>query len=209
MSVPTAIIERMFDDAVGQSPGGATSSPSAAAVVTQWTSALQDGTRPVEDAGRIDLLRALEDLKNAAAAAQADAARDLDASQKALQAAAGDPVRQRGRGVAAQIALARRDSHHCGTQHLGLASVLHEMPQAASAFRRGRVGEWRMQLLLRETACLSAEHRLAVDEELASDPARLEAMGERELVKAAMTSPPGWTPQPWRRGVAGRRRTAG
>ena len=141
----------------------------------------------MEDSGRIDLLRALEDLKNAAAAAQADVTRDLDASQRALQAAAGDPARQRGRGVAAQIALARRESHHRGTQHLGLARVLHEMPQAASAFRRGRISEWRMQLLLRETACLSAEHRLGVDEELASDPARLEAMGERELVKAAMT----------------------
>ena len=49
---------------------------------------------------------------------------DFDASQRAEQARAGVPAGQQGRGVAAQVALARRESPHRGQQHLGLARVL-------------------------------------------------------------------------------------
>lgn len=58
----------------------------------------------------VDQLRALEELKAAAAAAQARIAADLDASVRAAHAAARLPVEQQGRGVAGQIALARRES---------------------------------------------------------------------------------------------------
>ena len=36
--------------------------------------------------------------------------------------------------------------------------------------------------MVRETACLSLEHRMLLDEEIAGTPARIEAMGDRELV---------------------------
>ena len=82
------------------------------------------------DAERIDLISALESVKGAAAAAQARLAVDFAASQEAVQAAAEMPARDRGRGVAAQVALARRESPHRGSRHLGFArAMVHEMPQ--------------------------------------------------------------------------------
>ena len=97
------------------------------------------------------------------------------------------PAERQGRGVAAQVALARRESPHRGQQHLQLARVLHrgELPHAQAAFTAGRITEWKVTLLARETACLSLADRLAVDAELAANPDRIEAMGDGELVAEA------------------------
>lgn len=60
--------------------------------------------------------------------------------------------------MAAEIALARRESPHRGQQHLGLARILTaEMPHTMAAFRAGRITEWRATLLVREAACLSLD----------------------------------------------------
>lgn len=100
-----------------------------ARAVTRWISELRGLATDVTDAERIDQLRALEGVKAAAAAAQARIAVDLDASQRATQAAAGVSTRLQGRGVAAQIGLARRESPNRGAHHLGLGKVLvAEMP---------------------------------------------------------------------------------
>ncbi|CAN5270175.1 hypothetical protein BH20ACT5_BH20ACT5_23760 [soil metagenome] len=54
--------------------------------------------------------------------------------------------------MAAQIALARRESPHRGAHHLGLAKVLAtEMPDTMAALRAGRITEWRATILARET----------------------------------------------------------
>ncbi|MGJ7442355.1 HNH endonuclease [Aquipuribacter sp. MA13-6] len=138
-----------------------------------------------DDADRIDLIRALEVVKAAASAAQACLAADLDASQRQEQAAAGVPAAERGRGVAAQVALARRDSPHRGGRHLGLAKALvHEMPHTLAALQAGRISEWRAAILVRETAVLTADDRAAVDLELAGSAERvevLEQLGDRAL----------------------------
>jgi hypothetical protein len=136
----------------------------------------------VSDAERVDQLRALEEVKAAAAAAQARVTVGLDASQRAAQAAAGVPAAQLGRGVAAQIGPARRESPYRGGQHLVLAKVLHaEMPHTRAALERGRISEWRALLLVRETACLSLEHRQEIDALLAADPVLLEGWGDKRL----------------------------
>ena len=97
--------------------------------------------RDVSDAERVDQLRALEELKAAAAAAQARIAVDLDVSQRREQEAAGVPAARRGQGVGAQVALARRESAHQGGRLLGLAKALVlEMPHTYAALR-GRVAE--------------------------------------------------------------------
>src|SRR5512141_2660168 len=88
----------------------------------------------VTDAERVDQLRALEELKSAAAAAQARVTVAFDRSQRALQQAAGVLAGKVGAGVAAQVALARRDSPVKGARHLGLAHALvDEMPHTLSA----------------------------------------------------------------------------
>lgn len=140
----------------------------------------------LDDPARIDLIRALEELSCAAAGAQAVLTADLDDSQRADQAARGVPAAHRGRGVAAQVALARRESPHRGQQHLGLAKILRsELPHTLQAFRAGRITEWTAMLVARETACLGLEDRATVDLELAGNPDRIEAMGDRELIREA------------------------
>ncbi|WP_219414514.1 HNH endonuclease [Pseudonocardia nigra] len=56
------------------------------------------------------------------------------------------------------------------------------MPHTLAALERGIISEWRATLLVRETACLSAEHRREIDAQLAGDPAALEGLGDRRLV---------------------------
>ena len=138
-----------------------------------------------DDAARIDAIRALEELTCAAAARQAELTAAFDASRRAEEAARGVPADRQGRGVASEIALARRESPHRGQQHLGLAKILTtEMPHTMAAFRAGRITEWRATILVRETACLALPERRHVDAALARDAHALEQMGDREVVSA-------------------------
>ena len=91
--------------------------------------------RPCADgAALIDQLRELEDLKSAAAALQARIAVAFDADQRRSQREAGVPAGELGKGVAAQIALARRESPARGGRLLGLAKALAtEMPHTLTA----------------------------------------------------------------------------
>lgn len=162
----------------------ATTLPSPAEVGA-WTRRLAGSGRQLDDAGRIDLLRALEELKCAAEGAQAEVTADFDRSQRAAATRRGEPAERQGRGIAHQVALARRESPHRGQRHVGLARILRiELPCTRAALRSGRITEWKAMLVARETACLSLEHRMTVDELIAGDPAKIEAMGERELVGA-------------------------
>ncbi|MET3921605.1 hypothetical protein ABIB26_002553 [Arthrobacter sp. UYEF20] len=140
-------------------------------------------------AGLIDQLRQLEDLKSAAAALQARVAVAFDAAQRRVQRAAGMPAAELGAGVAAQIALARRESPARGGRLLGLANALvTEMPHTLAALDTGQLNEWRATLLVKETACLSAADRCAVDEELAADTGTFAGAGDRAIVAAARAS---------------------
>lgn len=147
-------------------------------------------TRPAADsAGMIDQLRELEDLKSAAAARQARIAVAFDVKQRSEQARAGVPTEQQGAGVAAQIALARRESPAKGSRLLGLAKALvTEMPHTLAGLQSGQLNEWRATLLVRETACLSAADRSAVDEELASDVGTFSGAGDRAVIAAARSA---------------------
>ncbi len=152
-------------------------------------SAALEAPSGMDDAGRVDAIRALERLGCVVSAAQAQLAAELDASQCAEQVAAGVPRAQRGRGVAAQVAWARRESPHRGQRHLGLARVVpSELPHSWSAWCAGSITEWKVTLIARETACLARHDRLEVDSVVAGDPARLESMGERELVAAVQAA---------------------
>ncbi len=156
--------------------------------VTTWRAQISSAVSTptgLDDSSRIDAIRSLEQLVCAATAAQAALQAEFDESQRAEQAVAGVPAAQRGRGVAAQVALARRESHHRGQRHLGLAKVVStELPHTWSAWRDGRITEWKATLMARETACLTREDRAAVDAAVAGDAGRLERMGDRELAVA-------------------------
>lgn len=150
------------------------------------SSSIEAGSE-LSDPERVDALRALERLSCVVTAAQARLARDFDASQRAEQGAVGVPSARRGRGVAEQVALARRESPHRGRQHLALAKIVQsELPHTWTAWRTGRITEWKATIVARETACLDLESRLAVDQHVASDPSAIEAMGDRELAGACL-----------------------
>jgi hypothetical protein len=134
----------------------------------------------------IERIAELERIKSAAAAGQVRAAAALDVMRRADEAAAGVPAAQRGRGVASEVALARRDSPARGGRHLGLAKALvHEMPHTLAALECGALSEWRATLIVRESACLDVEDRRTLDAELCADPASLNGMGDARVVAAA------------------------
>ncbi len=139
-----------------------------------------------ESAWLIAEIRALEDRKSALAARQARLSVAFDLLQRREQADAGMPAAELGAGVAAQIALARRESPAKGGRLLGLAKALvTEMPHTLAALETGQLNEWRATLLVRETACLTAEDRAAVDEELAPDAGTFDGAGDRKIIAAA------------------------
>src|SRR5271163_4216041 len=127
----------------------------------------------------VERIAVLERVKSAAAAGQARAAAALDAARRAAEAATGVPAANRGRGVASEVALARRDSPARGGRHLGFAKALvNEMPHTLAALDQGLLSEWRATLIVRESACLDIEDRRVLDAELCGDPADLEGMGD-------------------------------
>ena len=172
--------------------GGPTEAPDEAGrgITVRDLIGLLASIRPCDDsAALIDQVRDLEDLKSAAAALQASSSVAFDVQQRRAQAEAGLPAAELGKGVAAQIALARRESPARGGRLLGLAKALvTEMPHTLAALHTGQLNEWRATLLVRETACLSAADRCAVDEELAADTGTLAGAGDRTIVAAARTA---------------------
>src|SRR5450830_560353 len=141
---------------------------------------------PADAAAIIDEMRDLEDRKSAMAARQGRLAVALDVVRRREQADAGIPEDRIGAGVGAEVALARRESPAKGSRLLGLARALViEMPHTLAALETGRFSEWRATLLVRETACLPAADRAAVDEELAAHTGTFDGAGDRAIIAAA------------------------
>ena len=144
------------------------------------------GDAPEDGARLIAEIRSLEDRKSALSARQARLSVAFDLLQRRDQADAGMPAAELGAGVGAQIALARRESPARGGRLLGLAKALvTEMPHTLTALQTGQLNEWRATLLVRETSCLTAADRAAVDAELAADTGTFAGAGDRSLAAAA------------------------
>jgi hypothetical protein len=139
-----------------------------------------------DEAAYIEQIAWLERVKSAAAAGQARAAAALADKRRADEAAAGVPRAKQGRGVAGEVALARRDSPARGGRHLGFAKALVcEMPHTLAALQCGALSEWRATLIVRESACLDVEDRRRLDAELCGDVGRLDGMGDARITAAA------------------------
>ena len=146
------------------------------------TLAVHDGAG-LSEAELIDHIGLMEQLKSGLAASQARLTDTLAEKRVAREEAAGIPAEQRGRGLAAEVALARRESPVRGARSLGLARALvHELPHTLAALTRGEISEWRATLVARETAVLSQVHRIRVDHELAG---RLTGAGDRQVADLA------------------------
>ena len=138
------------------------------------------GAGPVE---LVDTIAQLERLKNAAAAAQARATVELREIREVEARSTGRSVQRVAGSVAGEIGLARHESPHRASTLAGLAGVLAaEMPHTMRAFTTGDVSEWRATIMVRETACLSREHRMAADAELGP---KLATLSTREIASEA------------------------
>jgi len=139
-----------------------------------------------DEAALIEQIAWLERVKSAASAGQARAAAALDEKRCADEAAAGVPKAAQGKGLASEVALARRDSPVRGGRHLGLAKALvHEMPHTLAALECGALSEWRATLIARESACLEVEDRRRLDAEPCADVSKLDGMGDARITAAA------------------------
>ena len=140
----------------------------------------------MDESALVEEISRLERVKSAAAAGQARAAAALDEMRRADEAAAGVPRARQGRGLASEIALARRDSPVRGGTHLGLAKALvYEMPHTLAALECGALSEWRATLIVRESACLDVEHRRALDAEMCADVSKLDGRGDARITADA------------------------
>ncbi|WP_293237210.1 DUF222 domain-containing protein [Mycolicibacterium sp.] len=135
-----------------------------------------------DEAALVDRIAELERSKSAAAAEQAVLTAELDAKRRSREAAQGVPAARRGKGLASEIALARRDSPNRGGRHLGFARALvHEMPHTLAALAGGLLSEWRATLIVRESACLSIQDRRTLDARMCADQAGLEGKGDKRI----------------------------
>lgn len=140
----------------------------------------------LDQAGIVARIAELERRKSAGAAEQARLSVALDTARRAAEEAAGMPARRRGRGVGAEIALARRDAPNCGNRHLGFARALVlEMPHTLAALEAGQLSEWRATLIVRESACLTVEDRRTLDEEMCADQSALDGLGDARIAADA------------------------
>ncbi|WP_256840256.1 HNH endonuclease [Ornithinimicrobium faecis] len=162
--------------------------PLTAAEVTGWLRrlAVGGGLAPLgaTAAGDLcDLLGALESVKNATSAAQARATVLAAEALTEAAVAGGTPEATADKGVAQQLALARRESPFAGRRHVGFArAVVSEMPCTHAALTAGLISEWTATQIVKETACLSLAHRQAVDAHLEG---RFGTDSHRALVAAA------------------------
>ncbi len=182
-------------------PSAAVTATEIAALATKLAEVEAADSIEVPAGERIDQLRALEELKASAAAAQARvtaalaAEEDRQARQRA-EAAAGvsaeaegfeawrarrDAERSRP-PVGAQVALARRLSPHQGAKQLSIATALvDEMPATLAALEVGLISEWRASIIVRESSHLSRTDRRLLDAEIGADPDQLASFGDKEL----------------------------
>ena len=122
-----------------------------------------------EDFDKITQLEKIESLDSVLAAARARVMVDFDRSQRDEQGQQGVRSRQRGRGIADQIALARRISPTKASRDLAFARALRDdLPATQELLSRGRISEQAAQAVHRETDHLDRLRRQAVDAEVAS-----------------------------------------
>ncbi|NLG22899.1 MAG: DUF222 domain-containing protein [Actinomycetales bacterium] len=165
-----------------------TTKPVTAAELTEFTRRLAGGAdvtslRDVSPADLCDVITGLENIKNAAAAAQARATDTVVNTLRDQAIADGVPRKRADKGLRAQLGLARRQSPQSASRHIGFSHALvHEMPYTHAAMTDGVLTEWTATELVRETACLTSEQRTTVDVRLA---ARLRVDSHKKLVAAA------------------------
>lgn len=150
----------------------------------------------LDEAESVSRLTLLEEIKSACTAAQVRETANLDDLRAADEASRNIPERRRGRGLAAEVGLARKVSPRKGSQCLGFARALaHEMPHTLAALTTGVLTEWRATILVRETAYLTRESREEIDRRICGDPVAVVGVSDREIEVLAKSHAYGLEPE--------------
>lgn len=145
---------------------------------------LLDALEPVESQeAAVERIRDIERLMGRFESVQLNAIARLEAYRVAQEAHDNIPTAQRGKGLGAEVALARSVSPARGKQHLELAGKLFkDMRHTGQALADGRIRAEHARAVAKETSELSSEHRSQVD---AAMQDRLGMAGPRALAQEA------------------------
>ena len=132
---------------------------------------------PLEAAALIDMLADLRRLRAATAALEVQVQVRFDRAQRQEAIDRGAAMRDAGKGIAEQVALARGVSSYRAANDLALArGLVGELPATLRALTDGFASEQAAINVARETVCLMPEDRAVVDEVVAG---RLAGMSPR------------------------------
>ncbi|MGU3292834.1 DUF222 domain-containing protein [Williamsia sp. M5A3_1d] len=147
-----------------------------------FLSSLGDHDTADSESAAVDRIAVLEAIKAGCAAAQAVETIRLEELRVEAETAAGVPKSRQGRGLASEVALARKASGSSGGRYLGFArALMREMPHTRAALAAGVLTEWRATILVRETAHLTPRDRGEIDQRICADTSKLEGVGDRAL----------------------------
>lgn len=155
------------------------STPALLPDITEYRDALAVLEPATTQSEAIDRIRELEQLKATCEAAQARETAVLEKLRLEEEAARGVPKARQGKGLAAEVALARGESPVRGAKSLNLAGALSEdLPNTMAALRAGHIREEHAHVVSKETSWLSPDHRKEVDAAVAD---RFGSLGPRQL----------------------------
>jgi hypothetical protein len=136
-----------------------------------------------DDAALIDLIALTESLKGTLAALQAGAEKAFRDSHLRRQRESGVPREHLGRGIADQVALARRISPKQAGDQMALRRVLLEsLPRTTALLARGEISEWAAHEVAKNVLVLDDEDRTHIDDDLAD---QLPTMSARQAGRTA------------------------
>ncbi|NNG34879.1 HNH endonuclease [Nakamurella aerolata] len=175
MQAGSACVRRDSGEGLGMSsasPPAAADTGAAADAIAQacaeLTALLAGAAASPDRAAAVDRLAALEQLVGAANGAIAAQSLAFAEAERARQVAAGVSSRQLGRGVAEQIAFARRMSPAAASHQLGVARALRDrLPQTFARLREGELSLAQCQIVCRESSSLEDEQARLIDNGLA------------------------------------------
>ena len=153
--------------------------PDALTEIRRWRDSLSELPPAATEEEAIDRITALEELTSACAAAQARETLTFDMHRRNREAEDGVASKKQGRGVGAEIALARKVSRHRGNSLLKFSrTLLLDLPNVYAAMKGGDISEEKARTVAKESDWLPREKKHELDERMAE---RLPEVGVRRL----------------------------